>query len=141
MTHSQRGNGLLLVIMAFAVLFAVVGMSLDYNSKLVTTMYTHHLETAAMNLAEAGLAYAYDKLHTSDTFYGEENLQLDPRSTCTVSITQLTPSNKIEILTSGRVASQGARAADTVRTLRVVLQRNDEDDEQPFVQLSREVVL
>ncbi len=139
MRHSQRGNGLLLVIMVFAVLFAVIGLSLEQNSRMAVNIYTHHLETAAFNLAESGIAYAIDKMHTSDNFYGEESLQLEGSGTCTVSITQLTPSDKVEILAIGRAAATGPRVADTVRTIRVVLQRGEEGDEQPFILLSRQI--
>ncbi len=140
MRHSQRGNGLLLVIMAFAVLFAVIGMSLENNSRMVVNIHKHHLETAALNLAESGLAYAIDKIHTADNFYGEESLQLEGSGTCVVSIAQLTPSNKIEILVTGRAAGRGPRVPDIVKTIRVMLQRAEEGSEQPFVLLSHDIV-
>ena len=139
MRHSQRGNGLLLVVMAFAVLFAVIGLSLEKNSRMVVNIHKHHLETAALNLAESGLAYALDKMHTSDNFYGEESLQLEDSGTCTVSIAQLTPSNKIEILVIGRAAATGPRVSGTVKSIRMVLQRAEEGSERPFVLLSREL--
>lgn len=141
MRHSQRGNGLLLVIIAFATLFAVIGLSLEQNSDVAVTIQKHHLETSALNLAEAGIAYALDKMHTSDNFYGEESFQLDPVGTCTVSITQLTPSNKIEILTIGHATGSGSRLSDAVRTIRMVIQRAEEDGEESFIVLSREITL
>lgn len=139
MIHSQRGNGLLLVIIAFAVLFGVIGLSLEQHGDMVATIQKHHLETTALNLAEAGIAYAIDKIHTSENFYGEESLQLEATGTFTVSISQLTPSNKIEILATGRATGTGSRISDVVKTIRVVLQRTDEDSEQPFTLLSREI--
>ena len=139
MRHSQRGNGLLLVVMAFAVLFAVIGLSLEKNSRMVVNIHKHHLETAALNLAESGLAYALDKMYTSDNFFGEESLQLEDSGTCTVSIAQLTPSNKIEILVIGRAAATGPRVSDTVKSIRMVLQRAEEGSERPFIVLSREL--
>ena len=139
MRHSQRGNGLLLVVMAFAVLFAVVGLSLEQNSQIAVNIHKHHLQTAALNLAEAGIAYALDKMYTSDNFYGEENVQLEGSGTCTVSIIQLTPSNKIEILATGRAAGTGPRVSDTVTTIRMVLQRGEEDSEQRFIVLSKDI--
>ncbi len=139
MRHSQRGNGLLLVIMAFAVLFAVIGVSLEQNSRMVVNIHKHHLETAALNLAESGLAYAINKMHTSDNFYGEESLQLEESRSCTISIAQLTPSDKIEILVIGRAAGTGPRVSDTIKSLRAVLQRAEEGSEQPFVLLSRDI--
>jgi len=140
MKHSQRGNGLLLVIMAFAVLFAVIAMSLETNSRMAVNVHKHHLETAALNLAESGLAYAIDKIHASDNFYGEESLQLEDSGTCVISIAQLTPSNKIEILVTGRAVGTGTRVSDTNTSIRVVLQRAEEGSEQPFVLLSRDIV-
>jgi hypothetical protein len=141
MRHSQRGNALLLVIIAFATLFAVIGLSLEHNGDVAVSVKKHHLETAALNLAESGIAYAFDKMYTSDNFYGEESFQLDPVGTCTVSITQLTPSNKIEILTIGRATGTGSRLSDAVRTIRMVIQRAEEGTEEPFILLSREIVL
>jgi hypothetical protein len=129
------------VIIAFATLFAVIGLSLEYNSDVAVNVKKHHLETAALNLAESGIAYALDKMYTSDNFYGEESFQLDTIGTCTVSITQLTPSNKIEILTIGRATGTGSRVSDTVKTIRMVIQRAEEDDEEPFILLSREIAL
>ena len=140
MRQAQRGNGLLLVVIVFAVLFGVIGISLERGGEMVVTIQRHHLETAAMNLAEAGIAYSLDKLSTSDNIYGEETIHLEPIGTCAISVSQLTPSDKIEILAIGRATGKGGWVTDAVKTLLVIVQRTDGGSEQPFIVLSQEEV-
>ena len=140
MRHTQQGNGLLLVIIVFAILLAVLGMSFERDGEMVVTIQKHHLETAAMNLAEAGIAYSIDQLSTSDNAYGEETIHLEPAGTCIISISRLTPSDKIEILAVGRATGKGGRVTDAVKKLRVILQRIDEESGSSFTLVSQENV-
>jgi hypothetical protein len=140
MRQAQRGNGLLLVVIVFAVLFGVIGMSLEQGGEVVVTIQKHHLETAARNLAEAGIAYSLDNLSKSVDVYGEETIHLESVGTCAISVSQLTASDKIEILATGRATGKGGRVTDAVKTLRVIVQRTGGGADQPFSVLSQEDV-
>ena len=73
MLENQRGSALFLVIIVFATLFALLGMSLARGTTLFGQIQQKHLENVALNLAEAGVEYALHKMITSEKeFSGEE---------------------------------------------------------------------
>lgn len=138
MRNTQRGSGLLIVIIVFAVLFALVGVSLERNGDLFLQVHKHALETSAENLAEAGVTYAVEQLlQTAGQFHGDEQLNLEPGGTCAVSVSRLTASDKIQILSTGRAVGAG-RVGDVVKTLRVVVQFSQENAQHPIILLARE---
>lgn len=137
---NQRGSALLLVIIIFAVLFALVGLSLERGGDTLMKVQSHHLETAALNLAEAGVEYVVHKIVQSQgDFYGEEIVTLKPTGTFSVSVSRLTPSDKIEILSVGKAKGTG-QFSDVTKTLRVVVQLSPETPDHPVVLVSREDV-
>lgn len=139
MMRNQRGSGLLLVIIVFATLFVVLGISLERGGDLYIQMHKSHLETAALNLAEAGVEYTIHRLvYSQENYSGGGQISLDTGTFSTV-ITHLTPSDKIEILSTGQAKGSG-QLRDVVKTLRVVVQRSRENTEKPLIILSREEI-
>ena len=139
MIRNQRGSGLLLVIIVFAMLFVVLGMSLERSGQLFIRVHKKHLETVAFNLAEAGVEYTIHRMVVSNEDYsGGENISLDT-GTFSTSVTRLSPSDKIEILSTGKAKGSG-RLSDVVKTLRVVVRLSREDLENPLAILSREEI-
>jgi hypothetical protein len=140
MLKNQRGSGLLLVIMIFAVLFALVGISLERSGDVLVNVQKHHLETAALNLAEAGVEYTIHQIvHTEQEIYGETSMTLEPVGSFSVTVSRVTPSNKVEILSVGKARGSGP-FPEVVKTLKVVVQLSPEDTEQPLHILSRQDV-
>jgi type II secretory pathway component PulK len=141
MSRQQRGNALLVVIIVFAVLFALVGLSLERGGLLITQIQQQHLKTSARNLAEAGLSYALYKMGTAAAEYtGQEMVRLEPAGTFKIAVVRLTPANQFEILATG-VAPGSAQATEVRTTLRVVAQRSQTNPQSPVKILSREVLL
>ena len=140
MLKNQRGNALLLVIIVFATLFALLGMSLDRGTTLFGQIYQKHLENAALNLAEAGIEYTLYKMMTSGKeFFGEENIILET-GTFSTSVSEFTPSGMIEIYSKG--IAKGKGQIETVhKTLRVVVYFDSEYSENPPVVHAWEEVL
>jgi hypothetical protein len=137
---TQRGSALLLVIIVFAVLFALVGISLEQSGDVLVNIRDHHLETVSLNLAEAGIEYAIHKIiHSEGDFYGEEKGSLEPTGTFYISVSQLTPSDKVEIISVGTAKVSGSSPVVT-KSLRVVVQLSPEETERPVILLSREDV-
>lgn len=136
MKTKQRGSGLLLVILIFAVLFGIVGISLERSRDLFVQVQKHALETSALNLAEAGVAYSLDKLaQTKGTFHGQEQVRLEPVGVFSISVSRLTVSNKIEIISTGQASSNGPQI---IKTVRVVVQFSQESSQRPLVLLFSE---
>ena len=106
MIKNQRGNALLLVIIVFATLFALVGISLNRGVALVGQLQRQGRKEMALNLAEAGVEYALYNIRVSKEFFGEENIELDT-GTFSTSVSYLTPSGKIEIFSTGVVPGKG----------------------------------
>jgi hypothetical protein len=139
MIKNQRGSGLLLVIIVFAVLFALVGMSFERGEKLLIQMHKKHLETAALNLSEAGVEYTIHKIvFSGEDYYVEENISL-ATGTFSTSVSPLPSSGKIEILSTGKAEGTG-QLKDITKILRVVVQISQENSDRPLVILSREEV-
>ena len=120
MLKNQQGNALLLVIIVFATLFALLGISLNRGTVLVKHLQQKCREEVALNLAEAGVEYALYKIHESGkTFSGEENIELET-GTFSTSVSYLTASGKIAISSTGFVKE--TRNIDSVRkTLKVIV--------------------
>ena len=139
MMRNQRGSGLLLVIIVFATLFVVLGISLERSGQVFVQVHKRHLETAALNLAEAGVEYTLHKLaYSKENYSGEEQISLDT-GTFSISVTHLTPSDRIEILSTGKAKGAG-QLSNVVKTLRVVVQRSRENVEKPLILLSWEEI-
>lgn len=140
MLRNQRGSGLLLVIMIFAVLFALVGISLERGGDVLVDVQKHHLETAALNLAEAGVEYIIHQIvHTEQDIYEEKSVSLEPVGTFSVTVSRLTASDKVEILSVGKAKGSGP-FPEVVKTLKVVVQLFPEDADRPLLILSRQDV-
>jgi len=139
MIRNQQGSGLLLVIIVFATLFVLLGMSFERSGQLFIQVQKKHLETVALNLAEAGVEYTLHRMvDVKEEHSGRENISLDT-GTFSTSVTHLTPSGKIEILSTGK-AKGSDRLSDVVKTLRVVVQLSRENPENPIVILSWEEI-
>jgi hypothetical protein len=140
MINNQRGSGLLLVIIVFAVLFALLGVSLERGGELFVQIQKKQLETAALNLAEAGVEYTLDKiLYVKEDYSGAKNIKLET-GTFSTSVSRLNLSGKLEIVSTGTAEGFG-QVKDVVKTLRVVVQIDRENSEHPLVIHSREEVL
>ncbi len=136
---NQRGSGLLLVIIIFATLFVLVGISLERGENVFVQVYEQHLETAALNLAEAGVEYTIHKLvHSQEEYSNGEQISLDTGIFST-SVTRFTASDKIEILSTGKAKGSG-QLSDVQKTLRVILQLSQESPENPLRILSWEEI-
>jgi hypothetical protein len=137
MKTTQRGNGLLLVIIVFATAFTLLGLSLERSNHLLLTIHKKHLENTARNLAEAGIEYAIHQILSSpETLYGTETKHLET-GTFSTTVSRLTPSGKIGILSTGTATSAG-RLNDVIKTLRVVVQLSPDDAADPLILYSRE---
>lgn len=120
MLKNQRGSGLLLVIMVFATLFALLGLSLDRSLTLYERIQKNHLEDVALNLAEAGIEYTLHQMMDSEKgFSGVENVALDTGRFST-SVSAPTPSGMVEILSTGIAEGKG-RIPPVQKRLKVVL--------------------
>jgi Tfp pilus assembly protein PilX len=140
MFTNQRGSGLLLVVMVFAVLFALVGLSLERSGDLFIQIQKEHLQTMALNLAEAGVDYALDKLVTSTGNYsGAETTTLET-GTCSTLVYRLNSSGKFEIVATG-IAKGSGQVKEVVKTVKVIVQFDREQSDHPLVIQSREEVL
>ncbi len=140
MINHQRGSGLFLVTIVFAVLFALLGISLERGEKLFVQVQKKHLETAALNLAEAGVEYTiHNIVYSKEEYYGEKHIDLDTTGTFSTSVSPLTPADKIEILSTGKAKGVG-QLNDVVKTLRVVVQISQENPKRPFLILSWEEI-
>ena len=140
MMRNQRGSGLLLVIVVFATLFALLGVSLERGVKLFERIHRNHLEDVALNLAEAGVEYSIHQLTTSEeNFQREHDVFLDT-GTFSVSISALYASGNFEILSTGTAKGTG-RIGDVVKTLRVRVQFDPKDVASVPVIYSREEIL
>ncbi len=138
--HNQRGSGLLLVIIVFAILFALLGLGLERGEKLFVQVQLEHLEIAALNLAEAGVEYAIHKIVNSEEGdFGEEQINLDATGIFSVSVSRSTSSNIIEILSTGKAKGNG-QLSNVVKTVKVVVQLSRENSEHPVKILSREEI-
>ena len=136
MIRQQRGSALLVVIIVFATLFALLGLSFERGSTVFVQIQQKHLETAARNLAEAGVEYAIHKIVSSQKEYsGKETMSLDPTGTFSISVARLTPADQIEILATGKATGSGQRP-EVTSTLRVVVQLSQENSKRPVVILS-----
>jgi Tfp pilus assembly protein PilX len=139
MIRNQRGSALLLVIIVFAMLFILLGISLERSGRLFVRIHKKHLETAALNLAEAGVDYTIHRLvYSKENYSGEEQISLDT-GTFSTSVTRLTTVDKIEILSTGK-ATGSDQLGNVTKTLRVVVQRSQENTERPLIILSWEEV-
>lgn len=133
MRNNQRGSGLLLVIIAIATLFAIVGISLERGIQLSQRVYKNHLEDSALNLAEAGVEYAFHQLVTSagENFQSKKEVMLETGAFF-VRVSHLTDSEMIEIVSTGTAMGKG-RINEVVKTLRVLVQPAPENTEQTYV--------
>lgn len=140
MLRTQRGSGLLLVILIFAVLFALVGISLERGGDVLVNVHKHHLETAALNLAEAGVEYGVHQLvYSGQDAYKDNTVSLEPVGTFSVTVSKLTSPDKVEILSVGKAKGSGP-FPEVVKTLKVVVQLFPENAERPLVILSQQEV-
>ncbi len=139
MKKHQQGSALLLVIVVFATLFALVAMSLERGVALFSRIHTHHLENAALHLAEAGVEYTLHHLATEGKeFQGEENVELDTGTFSTL-VRHADDSKCVEILSTGTAKNSG-QGQDIVKTLRVLVQfPADASQELPHIQLWEEI--
>jgi hypothetical protein len=136
MIRQQRGSALLVVIVVFATLFALLGLSFERGSTLFIQIKQKHLETTARNLAEAGVEYAIHKIVSSPKeFSGKETLSLDPTGTFSISVARLTPADQIEILATGKAKASG-QLSEVASILKVVVQLSQENSNRPMVILS-----
>ena len=139
MIRNQRGSALLLVIIVFAMLFILSGISLERGNRLFVRIHKKHLETAALNLAEAGVEYTIHRLvYSKENYSNGEQISLDT-GTFSTSVTRLTSADKIEILSTGK-ATGSDQLGNVTKTLRVVVQRSQENTERPLIILSWEEV-
>jgi len=133
MVRNQRGNALLLVIVVFATLFALAGMSFERGEQLLRRMQHQSLEQAALNLAEAGVEYALHQivLAGNDVKHTTE-VELETGSFSTSVLYSF--SGRFEIVATGS-AKNGHRLEDTViKTLKVHGRFSpDEPDAVPVV--------
>ncbi len=139
MRNNQRGSSLLLVIIALATLFAILGVSLERGIKVFDRIYRNHLENAALNLAEAGVEYSFHQLASTETsFQGKKEVMLDT-GTFSIAVSHLDASEMVEILSTGTAIGKG-RVDKVVKTLRILIHPLQEGAEQGYAIYSREEV-
>lgn len=139
MRKNQQGSALLLVIIVFATLFALLGISLERGFALFERIQKRHLENVAFNLAEAGVEYTLHQLVTTGEYFpGEGNVVLDPGTFSTL-VVHLGNSELLEILSTG-TAKGNSRTGEVVKTLRVLVQLSpDESDQPPIIHFWEEI--
>ncbi|MBD3307106.1 hypothetical protein GF339_11830, partial [candidate division KSB3 bacterium] len=118
MLSNQRGTALLLVIILFATLFALLGISLDRGLRLNERIYKRSFEETALHLAEAGVEHAIHQLVTaSESFQGISNYALETGKFST-SVSSLSSPDMLEIISTG-TATANRREGMVKKTLKV----------------------
>ncbi len=120
MLHNQRGSALLLVIVVFAVMFAVLGLTLDQGTSFARDVQQKGREEAALQLAEGGVEWACQQLlAASAEFVREQTMTLETGSV-SISITRIAPSGMLEVFSKGTLPTSGGQAA-VQKAVRVLL--------------------
>lgn len=111
MLKNQRGSALLMVIVVFAIIFALLGVSLEQGTFLLRDMQQKGREEAALQLAEGGVELACQQLLSNpDEIASEQNMTLETGA-ISVAITQIAPSGMLEIFSKGTLPKLGGQAA------------------------------
>ena len=128
MLTNQRGSALLMVIVVFAIIFALLGVSLEQGTFLLRDMQQKGREEAALQLAEGGVELACQQLFSNQNkLAGEQELTLET-GTISIAITQIAPSGMLEIFSKGTLPKLGGQAAvqKAVR-VRLTVEREQEN--------------
>jgi len=100
-----------MVIVVFAIIFALLGVSLEQGTFLLRDMQQKGREEAALQLAEGGVEIACQQLLSNpDEFASEQNMTLETGA-ISVAITQIVPSGMLEIFSKGTLQKSEGRAA------------------------------
>lgn len=116
-----------MVIVVFAIIFALLGVSLEQGTFLLRDVQQKGREEAALQLAEGGIELACQQLLSNpDKFASEQNMTLETGA-ISVAITQIAPSGMLEIFSKGTLQkSEGRAAVQKAVRVRVSVNREQE---------------
>jgi type II secretory pathway component PulK len=120
MFQNQRGSALLLAIIVFAVMFAVLGLTLEQGASLARDVRQKGQEEAALQLAEGGVELACQQLIANPVeFVRKQEMMLETGS-ISIEITQIAPSGTLEIFSKGTLSKSSGQSA-VQKAVRVLL--------------------
>lgn len=140
MVRNQRGNALLLVLVVFATLFTLLGMSFDRGEQLLRRLQHQSLEQVALNLAEAGVEYALHQLALPGNAI-EKTMEIDLETGSFSTSVSFSSSGHFEIMAAGRAKNGHRMEESVIKTLKVQGRFSpDEPDAVPIVTIWEEVL-
>lgn len=140
MVRNQRGNALLLVLVVFATLFTLVGMSFERGEQLFKRLQHQSLEQSALNLAEAGVEYALHQMALPGNDK-EKTTEIALETGYFSTSVSYSSAGRFEIVATGKAKNGHRMEESVIKTLRVQGRFSpDEPGAVPVVTIWEEVL-